>query len=396
MIKKYCRSLFPNNQIDSVSLALLFSCFVVGVAGSFTIPTMSLFMNDEVGVRPALLGGFFAALAISGVLVSQGIAYWSDSGIDRKKLILICNLMGVIGFSIFAFSRDYYVLLASAMLFMSTSSAALPQMFALAREILDRRKQNAEKFSSVLRAQIALAWVAGPPLAFFIADGFGFRFLFLLAALMYVLLTLVVLARLPSLEPVPPSSHASDKKISLWRDKDLLLLSASFVFMYAANNMYLISMPLYIAKELQLAPELAGMMMGGAALLEIPVMLMAGTYALRFGKHKLICCSVLAGTAFYIGILLNESLWGFIALQCFNGIFVGVTSALGISYFQDLKPDKIGQVTTLYANSIKTGGVLSGVMAGFIADSFGFYSVFIACTLLTLLAFFTVLRVRHV
>lgn len=395
MIKKYCRSLFPGNQIDSVSLALLFSCFMVGIAGSFTIPTMSLFMNDEVGVRPALLGLFFAVVAISGVVVSQLIAWWSDRGIDRKKLILVCNLMGVMGFSIFAFNRDYWVLLASAVLFMSTSSAALPQMFALAREILDRRQQSSEKFSSLLRAQIALAWVAGPPLAFFLANGFGFQFLFLFAASMYVLLALVVFTHLPTLEPVATKKRAVGE-MSLWRDKDLLALSVSFVLMYAANNMYLISMPLYIAKELQLASEVAGLMMGTAALLEIPVMLMAGSYAMRFGKHRLMCVSVLAGTIFYIGILLNETLWGFLVLQLFNGIFVGVTSALGISYFQDLKPDKIGQVTTLYANSIKTGGILSGVMAGFVADSFGFYTVFIACALLTLAAFFTVLRVRDV
>ncbi|MCE2571043.1 sugar efflux transporter [Motilimonas eburnea] len=379
-----------------MSLSLLFCCFGIGVAGSFTIPTMSLFMNDEVAVRPALLGAFFACLAISGVVVSQLIGWWSDKGIDRRKLILACNIMGVIGFTVFAFNRDYWILLFSALIFMSTSSAALPQMFALARDILDRRGQNAEKFSSFLRAQIALAWVAGPPLAFFIADGFGFRFLFLFAAFMYVVLAMVAYCQLPSLEPVSHPTHANAPQISLWRDKDLLALSAAFVFMYAANNMYLISMPLYIVNELSLAPELAGMMMGGAALLEIPVMLMSGSYALRFGKHKLICYSILAGTVFYVGMLVNQTLWGFLALQLFNGIFVGVTSALGISYFQDLKPSKVGQVTTLYSNSIKTGGILSGVMAGFIADRFGFYAVFVACALLTLLAFATVLRVRHV
>ncbi len=353
-------------------------------------------MNDEVAVRPALLGAFFASLAIAGVVISQLIGWWSDKGIDRRKLILVCNMMGVIGFTIFAFNRDYWVLLFSAIIFMSTSSAALPQMFALARDILDRRGQNAEKFSSLLRAQIALAWVAGPPLAFFIADGFGFRFLFLFAAFMYVVLAIVAFFHLPQLAPVTHASQDSVPQVSLWRDKDLLALSAAFVFMYAANNMYLISMPLYIANELSLASELAGMMMGGAALLEIPVMLMAGSYAMRFGKHRLICYSVLAGTVFYIGMLLNQSLWGFLALQLFNGIFVGVTSALGISYFQDLNPKKVGQVTTLYSNSIKTGGILSGVMAGFIADSFGFYAVFFACMLLTILAFLTVLRVRHV
>lgn len=357
------------------------------------MPTMSLFISEEVGARPFLIGIFFMVMTISGVLVSQVIGWWSDQGVDRKKLILICNMMGAIGFIVFAFNRNYWVLLATSAIFVSTTSASIPQVFALAREILDRRTNTSETFSSLLRAQISLGWVIGPPIAFFIATGIGFTPLFLLAASMFIILCLVTHFTLPQIEPTPKHTQF-DPNDSIWRDKNILLLALSFVFMYCANNMYIISMPLYITHEMNLDSSAAGIMMGTAAFIEIPIMLLAGRYALHFGKKNIISAAVLAGSLFYIGIIVNTSFIGFVLLQFLNGIFIGVTAALGISYFQDLKPKKMGQITTLYSNAIKTGGVLGGVFAGTIADIYSFQMVFWASLVLSLLSFLTILTVK--
>lgn len=393
-MKHYLYALFPGQQPDKITVSLLFTCLFVGIAGSFTVPTMSLFMTQEVGVRPVMLGLYFALVAIAGVVVSQTLAWWSDRGKDRKSIIMACNIMGAIGFMVFAFSRDFTVLLVSALVFLSASSASLPQVFALAREVLDQRQQVADKFSAVLRAQIALAWVVGPPLAFFLAEAVGFQWLFISAAMLYLCLLAVVLVTLPASERQRVQQDAVAAP-ALWRDKDLMALSLAFLAMYAANNMYLISMPLYIATELALDSALAGFMMGTAALIEIPVMLLAGSYAARWGKRLLTALAVVAGVVFYLGVALNESVVGFLVLQLFNGIFIGVTSALGISYFQDLQPTKMGQVTTLYSNSIKTGGILGGVVAGAVAQWYGFHAVFFGCAILSVIAFFVVLQVRN-
>jgi SET family sugar efflux transporter-like MFS transporter len=55
-------------------------------------------------------------------------------------------------------------------------------MFALAREHADRTGREAVMFSSILRAQVSLAWVIGPPLAYALAMGFGFTVMYLSAA----------------------------------------------------------------------------------------------------------------------------------------------------------------------------------------------------------------------
>lgn len=57
-------------------------------------------------------------------------------------------------------------------------------------------------------------------------------------------------------------------------------------------------MPLFIINELHLPEKLAGVMMGTAAGLEIPTMLIAGYFAKRLGKRLLMRIAIVAGFCF--------------------------------------------------------------------------------------------------
>ena len=65
--------------------------------------------------------------------------------------------------------------------------------------------------------------------------------------------------------------------------------------MWGTNSLYIINMPLFIINELHLPEKLAGIMMGTAAGLEIPTMLIAGYFAKRLGKRLLMRIAVVAG-----------------------------------------------------------------------------------------------------
>lgn len=85
--------------------------------------------------------------------------------------------------------------------------------------------------------------------------------------------------------------------------RDALLLFIICTLMWGINSLYIINMPLFIINELHLPEKLAGVMMGTAAGLEIPTMLIAGYYAKRFGKRFLMRISAVAGVLFYVGML---------------------------------------------------------------------------------------------
>ena len=66
------------------------------------------------------------------------------------------------------------------------------------------------------------------------------------------------------------------------------------------NSLYIINMPLFIINELHLPlRKLAGVMMGTAAGLEIPTMLIAGYFAKRLGGKRLMRVAAVGGESVF-------------------------------------------------------------------------------------------------
>ncbi|MEZ6964265.1 MFS transporter [Aeromonas sp. S9(2024)] len=364
---------------DPVSLSFLAVTFMTGVTVALQVPTLSLFLAEEVQVRPFLVGAFYTVNAVIGILISQWLGHRSDNRGDRKQLILRCCFAGVALSLLFAWNRNYWLLVSLGVLLASLAATASPQLFALAREYSDSRNKRADMFSSVMRAQFSLAWVIGPPIAFALAIGYGFELMYLASALAYLLCALVVWRWLPSL-PLPAAS-SDQERVSSWRDPAVRALFIASTLMWTCNSMYLINMPLYITRELGLDEKLAGILMGTAAALEIPFMLLL---------------AVMAGVAFYGGLVTLSSQYALIALQLFNAIFIGIVAGIGMSYFQDLMPGRAGVATTLFANSIRTGSIMAGAIAGTVAELWGFHAVFMVALGLALVALAACWRVPEV
>ena len=103
--------------------------------------------------------------------------------------------------------------------------------------------------------------------------------------------------------------------------------------MWAANNLYMINMPLFIIDELHLTDKLAGEMIGIAAGLEIPMMLIAGYYMKRIGKRLLMLIAIVSGMCFYASVLMATTPAVELELQILNAIFLGILCGIGMLYF---------------------------------------------------------------
>ncbi|MDR0807414.1 MAG: sugar efflux transporter [Enterobacteriaceae bacterium] len=378
---------------DLTSLSFLFIAFLTGMAGALQTPTLSLFLTTEVHTRPVLVGLFFTGSAVIGIIISQLIASYSDRSGDRKMLIIKCCLFGALGCAMYAFNRNYFLLLTIGVLLSTCGSTATPQLFALAREHADKTGREAVMFSSVLRAQISLAWVIGPPLAFALALGFGFKTMYLSAAIAFVLCSIVVWYTLPSM----PKAARTDRALvqaPRHNRRDTLLLFIVCALMWTCNSMYLINMPLYLVQELLLPEKLAGMMMGTAAGLEIPVMIIAGYYAQKFGKRWLMQNAIIAGLLFYIGLFFFTSPWILLILQMLNAIFIGILAGIGMLYFQDLMPGQAGAATTLFTNTVRVGWIFAGSLAGTVAEIWSYHAVFYIAAVMCLVAVLCLLRIK--
>ncbi|EGM7419889.1 lactose/glucose efflux system [Escherichia coli] len=382
-------------SFDLTSTAFLIVAFLTGIAGALQTPTLSIFLTDEVHARPAMVGFFFTGSAVIGILVSQFLAGRSDKRGDRKSLIVFCCLLGVLACTLFAWNRNYFVLLFIGVFLSSFGSTANPQMFALAREHADKTGREAVMFSSFLRAQVSLAWVIGPPLAYALAMGFSFTVMYLSAAVAFIVCGVMVWLFLPSMQKELPLATGTIEAPRRNR-RDTLLLFVICTLMWGSNSLYIINMPLFIINELHLPEKLAGVMMGTAAGLEIPTMLIAGYFAKRLGKRFLMRVAAVGGVCFYAGMLMAHSPVILLGLQLLNAIFIGILGGIGMLYFQDLMPGQAGSATTLYTNTSRVGWIIAGSVAGIVAEIWNYHAVFWFAMVMIIATLFCLLRIKDV
>ncbi|EIG7484274.1 sugar efflux transporter SetA [Escherichia coli] len=383
-------------RMNGVYAAFMLVAFMMGVAGALQAPTLSLFLSREVGAQPFWIGLFYTVNAIAGIGVSLWLAKRSDSQGDRRKLIIFCCLMAIGNALLFAFNRHYLTLITCGVLLASLANTAMPQLFALAREYADNSAREVVMFSSVMRAQLSLAWVIGPPLAFMLALNYGFTVMFSIAAGIFTLSLVLIAFMLPSVARVELPSEKALSMQGGWQDSNVRMLFVASTLMWTCNTMYIIDMPLWISSELGLPDKLAGFLMGTAAGLEIPAMILAGYYVKRYGKRRMMVIAVAAGVLFYTGLIFFHSRMALMTLQLFNAVFIGIVAGIGMLWFQDLMPGRAGAATTLFTNSISTGVILAGVIQGAIAQSWGHFAVYWVIAVISVVALFLTAKVKDV
>jgi len=382
-------------RLNGVYAAFLMVAFMMGVAGALQAPTLSLFLSREVGAQPFWVGIFYTVNAVAGILVSLWLAKRSDSQGDRRKLILFCCAMAIGNVLLFAFNRHYLTLLTCGVLLAALANTAMPQLFALAREYADSSAREVVMFSSVMRAQLSLAWVIGPPLAFMLALNYGFTAMFSIAAAIFAISLGLIAFALPSVSRVDSAGAIPVTQVSGWKNKNVRRLFIASTLMWTCNTMYIIDMPLWISSDLGLPDKLAGILMGTAAGLEIPAMILAGYYVKHVGKRRMMVIAVAAGVLFYLGLILFHSREALLALQLFNAVFIGIVAGIGMLWFQDLMPGRAGSATTLFTNSISTGVILAGIIQGAVAQSYGHYVVYWVIAAISLVALVLTWRVKE-
>ncbi|HAH3314441.1 TPA: sugar efflux transporter SetA [Escherichia coli] len=383
-------------RMNGVYAAFMLVAFMMGVAGALQAPTLSLFLSREVGAQPFWIGLFYTVNAIAGIGVSLWLAKRSDSQGDRRKLIIFCCLMAIGNALLFAFNRHYLTLITCGVLLASLANTAMPQLFALAREYADNSAREVVMFSSVMRAQLSLAWVIGPPLAFMLALNYGFTVMFSIAAGIFTLSLVLIAFMLPSVARVELPSENALSMQGGWQDSNVRMLFVASTLMWTCNTMYIIDMPLWISSELGLPDKLAGFLMGTAAGLEIPAMILAGYYVKRYGKRRMMVIAVAAGVLFYTGLIFFHSRMALMTLQLFNAVFIGIVAGIGMLWFQDLMPGRAGAATTLFTNSISTGVILAGVIQGAIEQSWGHFAVYWVIAIISVVALFLTAKVKDV
>ena len=359
-----------------------------GLGQAAFYPLLGLYLANDIGVEPIYIGSFVTVSTLAGVIASQILGKKSDNGMSRKAILIASSIAWIVLTLALALMSNYWLILIVAIPLSAISAVGFAQLFAFASSYSDGKHDAL--FISVVRAQVSLAWVVGPPLAFILADRIGIRQVMLCGTGIYLLATFFTL---PLKEVTTKSTNTLLAKqappIAAW------LFAMVMVCISTANLMYLINMPLYLINEQGLFASAPGILMGVTAGLEIPLMIAAGIWVGYLGATRLLLMGSLAALVFFPLFAVLTDFVSLLLIQIFNAFMIAVFFTTGISYLQSLMPHQPGYAATLHTDAFRVGTIIAGILGGIVAQYTSYHSVLYACSLVALLSFVLMLFTWH-
>jgi MFS transporter, SET family, sugar efflux transporter len=357
-------------KIPSLPVLFLINT-ILGFSTSFFIPYSSLFGIDEVGMSNAAFGVFMTVLALGGVTISSSLAKLSDTKLSRRYLLILTTFAGVIGYILFAYLRNYFALSVTAFFLLGASAAAVPQLWAYARDALKEAAIPAEDtpfIMNIFRMFFALAWTVGPALGAWLLILVDFKGLFLFVAAGYLLafLTVVFLLQEVSKQKIVSQEALSVKK-SIIKPHIFANLAAALL-LSTATSIHMLNVPQFVTKVLHGTEMDVGLIFSVPPIFEVPMMIGLGLLATRMDVALLVKIGFVTAFTYFLLFNFVTEPWQIYPLQILSAAQVSITSGIAISYFQDFMPEAPGTATTLYMNTTQIGSTVGYLLFGLISE----------------------------
>lgn len=328
------------------------SLFFTGITYASTLNYGAIVGIDTLGIPNAMYSLLLMASSLVGAVASVALGYISDRLPDRRHLVILCALMGALGFGLIFLFRNQLAFIVAICVIMPFGGALFSQSFSFARAYNNvRDPARAEFLTSVLRTIFAVAWAIVPPGVGWIAATTGVFNVYGIAALAYLVCAAIfaLLLTEPAARigrPAPaPGADASLPRASIEPAVIIGIVGVTLIFMSTYINN--VAIPLLITVSLKGSFGELGIFSGLAAAMELPFMILWG-YALRWvSKHTMIVGAALL-YALYLWLVsratsMSELYW----LQLINGPATAALMSIPISYLQDAIKGRVGLSTSL-------------------------------------------------
>ncbi|GII25043.1 MFS transporter [Planosporangium mesophilum] len=359
---------------------LLVSVLLLGIADSMIGPYLVLFGVDEAHLSPLQVGVFMSLVAASGLVVSTWLGRHYDRSASRGPAFIALAAPAV-GYLALTTTTGYALLLLIAVGLLGAGLAAFPQLFALARTHLDGSAGSAARRGTpVLRSVWSLAWATGPMIGAAVLARQGYRGLLIVTAAAFALVALPLLL-LPAATAPPRRTAVSRTGTRMTRP--ILLAATAFTLFHTAMISGSVALPLYVTRTLDRADSDVGLLFSVCALVEVPAALSLVLLPARVRKQRVILLGMLVFVTYFLLVAVSSTMPLLIGTQVARGTAIAVVGALGITYMQDLIPGATGRATTLFANTLTIGSLISGVVAGAAAQALGYRATLLLCGVLS-------------
>ncbi|MGC5168282.1 MFS transporter [Luteimicrobium sp. DT211] len=320
-------------------------------------PLLAVLLVTLLDSTPAQVGLILGAYNVGGFVASLVIPSAADRTGDYLRPLLACGICGVGMVLALAAAPSVTVALLALVLLGGPAGVGSTLLFA------QLRHEGASPSRVIrTRAVVSFAWVVGPPLATACTGVLGgASTLWLLAGvgLVNVATAVLLLRRRRSTEPAPHAARPPMR--AQLRGRGRWGVVVAFVALQVTNVATVTVATLFVTRELHAPIQWAGVVLGAAAILEIPALLLIGRFHARVPARSLILGACLVGAAYYALASVTRAPWQLVALQPLNAWFFATVAGVGLTVFQDVFPSP-GLASGLFTNTRRVGAVLSGLL----------------------------------
>jgi len=327
----------------------MLAMILANIAGSMYGPLLPLYLKS-LGANVVQIGLFFTISQIIP-LVLQILGGWISDSLGRLKSIAIGSAAGVLSYVGLIFSPVWQWVLVGEGLGAMTRSLVGPSFGAFIAEESD--ESNRAKVYGITESIFTIVTIVGPPLGGFLVDKFGFKFMLVCAAFIYIAATTIRISmarRSASHESQKPNGSLSYKSlgVNLSAMLGLVLAGGLLTWVLITDGIRDVSfsfsgnlLPVYLEEVGSLNAQKIGWL---ASIMGIANMLTnypAGWLADKKGERLVIILGfLLQASALFLFIKVN-GFWGYAAVWAIFGIGIGLMSPAYQSLLSKVLPARL-------------------------------------------------------
>lgn len=327
--------------------------FFSGVTYAATMPYASLVGVDTLGMSPGLFAGAMAVGSVLGTFVSLALGYLSDKLPDRRFLVLLTALAGVLAHGLIYASKAQWGFIAAMALIMPVAGACYGQCFAYLRVFYVRKDAaRADFMVTAMRMVFTLAWIIIPPVAGWVAAEFSIFDVYLISSLSYLVVgaifALLISDKSTSVQtPAPVRAEGASLLSTFALPLGILAGLIGLVVMTAAMRILSFTASLFIVTDLGGTVTDVGLYAGITAAVEAPCMLLLAYLTTRLSKETLLAAGGIVIAVFMGLASILTNMTAFYWLLVLNGLGTAALMSVNIPYVQDAIKGRVGLSTSL-------------------------------------------------
>ena len=348
-----------------------------GLHSSLLSPALALILATLYDASTADIGWSLAIYNAGGFIASIVLPAWAD----RRRTYLPMLMAAAV----------LTIALAAALAAVSTLPLATVALAGLGTTMLFAHLRDVGAATSTIvdtRAIISAAWMGGPPLATAIIGWAGARGILLalvVIAVVNIVMTAVMMRQHRSGAAEAPEPARSPHALPPGSRTATVVIIGAFVLFQATNATAMTFMALYVTETVGLGVMWAGIVLGVAAALEVPALMIIGRLGDRISHLTLVAVGAVLSAVYYAGLMLVTEPVLLLVLQIPNALGFAAISGIGLTLFQDLIPGA-GMSTGLFMNARRVGAILSGpIIAAGALPLLGQRGIFAICAVLTVI-----------